>query len=98
MIATTQATDWTVDPNLSTLKFWARPHHEHHAAFRWLRENKPISWHGPPESLDPSLDNAQGYWSVVKHAHVREVSRRTDVFVPGEGVFMDDFPQLESRP
>ena len=89
-------TDWIVDPNLSTLKFWARPHTEHHAAFRWLRENKPVSWHGPPESLDPNLDNAKGYWSVVKHAHVRELSRNTAVFSSAGGVFLDDFPQLES--
>jgi cytochrome P450 len=96
MRMTSTTNNWTIEPNLSTLRFWARPHTEHHAAFRWLRENKPISWHGPPESLDPALDNAQGYWSVVKHADIREVSRDTEVFSSAQGVFLDDFPQLES--
>ncbi|MDT7674638.1 MAG: hypothetical protein QOD82_2540, partial [Pseudonocardiales bacterium] len=64
----------TIDPNLSPLSFWAKPRQVHHETFKWLRENKPVSWHGPPEALDPNLDNAQGYWSVVKHADIREVS------------------------
>ncbi|GAA5174325.1 cytochrome P450 [Pseudonocardia eucalypti] len=85
-----------VDTNLSSLEFWARPRSVHHEAFRWLRENRPVSWHGPPEALDPNLDNARGFWSVVKHAHIREISRRADVFSSADGVFVDDFPQLET--
>ncbi|WP_445187594.1 cytochrome P450 [Pseudonocardia sp. Cha107L01] len=86
----------TVDHNLSPLEFWAKPRQVHHETFKWLRENKPVSWHGPPEALDPNLDNAQGYWSVVKHADIREVSRNPQVFSSAEGVFLDDFPQLET--
>jgi cytochrome P450 len=86
----------TIDTNLSTLQFWGQPRQVHLDTFKWLRENKPVSWHGPPEALDPNLDNARGFWSVVKHAHIREVSRNTDVFSSADGVFIDDFPQLES--
>ncbi|HEX4247644.1 MAG TPA: cytochrome P450 [Pseudonocardia sp.] len=86
----------TIDTNLSTLEFWGRPRQEHLDTFKWLRENKPVSWHGPPEALDPNLDNARGFWSVTKHAHIREVSRNTEVFSSADGVFIDDFPQLES--
>ncbi|MCU1649795.1 MAG: Linalool 8-monooxygenase, partial [Pseudonocardia sp.] len=39
----------TVDHNLSPLEFWAKPRQVHHETFKWLRENKPVSWHGPPE-------------------------------------------------
>jgi len=86
----------TIDTNLSTLRFWGQPRQVHLDTFKWLRENKPVSWHGPPEALDPNLDNARGFWSVTTHAHIREVSRNTDVFSSADGVFIDDFPQLES--
>ena len=86
----------TVDSNLSTLRFWAQPRQVHMDTFKWLRENHPVSWSGPPEALDPNLDNARGFWSVTKHAHIREVSRHTEVFSSADGVFIDDFPQLES--
>jgi cytochrome P450 len=85
-----------VDTNLSSLEFWVKPRSTQHETFRWLRENKPVSWHGPPQALDPNLDNAKGFWSVVKHRDVQEVSRNTEVFSSAEGVFLDDFPQLET--
>ncbi len=89
-------TDGTVNTNLSRLKFWAQPRSTHHDTFRWLRENKPVSWHEAPEALDPNLDNAQGFWSVVKYRDIQHVSRNTELFSSAEGVFVDDFPQLET--
>jgi cytochrome P450 len=93
---TTASTPETGELNLSTLKFWEQPRQVHHDTFNWLRENEPVSWHRPPEALDPSLDNAQGYWSVVKHADIREVSQNPKIFSSAQGVFLDDFPQLET--
>ena len=81
---------------LSTLKWWGQPRSVHHEHFKWLRENDPVSWHGPPEALDPELDNSQGYWSLVRHADIRAVSRDPETFSSADGVFVDDFPQLES--
>lgn len=85
-----------MDTRLNSLEFWARPRAYRHEAFTWLRKNKPISWNEPPDSLDPNLQNAKGFWSIVKHAHLREVSRNFEVFSSAEGVFIDDFPQLET--
>lgn len=84
-----------MDTRLNSLEFWAKPRAYRHEAFTWLRNNKPISWNEPPDSLDPNLQNAKGFWSIVKHAHLREVSRNVEVFSSAEGVFIDDFPQLE---
>jgi cytochrome P450 len=95
-MATKMSTPETAELNLSTLRFWEQPRQVHHDTFKWLRENEPVSWHGPPEALDPNLDNAKGYWSIVKHADIRAVSRNPEVFSSAEGVFLDDFPQLES--
>ncbi|WP_250281246.1 MULTISPECIES: cytochrome P450 [unclassified Frankia] len=89
-------TDGTVDTRLSSLEFWAKPRSVHHEAFRWLRENKPVSWHEAPDSLDPNLNNAQGFWSVVKYRDIQNVSRDTELFSSADGVFVDDFPQLET--
>ena len=85
-----------MDTRLNSLEFWAKPRAYRHEAFKWLRENKPISWNEPPDSLDPNLQNAKGFWSIVKHADLREVSRNVEVFSSAEGVFIDDFPQLET--
>lgn len=85
-----------MDTRLNSLEFWAKPRAYRHEAFTWLRNNEPISWNDPPDSLDPNLQNAKGFWSIVKHAHLREVSRNFEVFSSAEGVFIDDFPQLES--
>ncbi|HEX3612380.1 MAG TPA: cytochrome P450 [Sporichthyaceae bacterium] len=81
---------------MSTLKWWSQPRQVHWDHWKWLRENDPVSWHGPPEALDPELDNSQGYWSLVRHADIRHVSRNPELFSSAEGVFVDDFPQLES--
>lgn len=85
-----------MDTRLNSLEFWAKPRAYRHQAFKWLRDNKPISWNEPPDSLDPNLQNAKGFWSIVKHGHLREVSRNVEVFSSAEGVFIDDFPQLET--
>ncbi len=84
-----------IDTRLNSLEFWAKPRPYRHEAFKWLRNNQPISWNDAPDSLDPNLQNAKGFWSLVKHRHLREVSRNVEVFSSAEGVFIDDFPQLE---
>ena len=85
-----------MDTRLNSLEFWAKPRAYRHQAFTYLRNNKPISWNEPPDSLDPNLQNAKGFWSIVKHPHLREISRNVEVFSSAEGVFIDDFPQLET--
>ena len=86
----------SVNTDLNSLEFWALPRSTHHDAFRWLRAHKPVSWNGPPDSLDPNLDNAEGFWSVVKFQHIQEISRNPAAFSSADGVFIDDFPQLET--
>ena len=85
-----------MDTRLNSLEFWAKPRAYRHEAFTWLRNNRPIAWNEPPDSLDPNLQNAKGFWSIFKHAHLREISRNVEVFSSAEGVFIDDFPQLET--
>ncbi|MFG1667863.1 cytochrome P450 [Streptomyces sp. Y7] len=100
--ATSVATPRTGEPpagrehdeiDLSTLDFWAKPAAAREADFAELRAKRPVSWHRPAESTMPQPPDAPGFWAVVRHADIVEVSRRNDVFVSGNGVLFEVFPQ-----
>jgi methyl-branched lipid omega-hydroxylase len=75
---------------LSDRELWLRPLEEREGAFATLREERPISFH--EEFEVPPLPKGAGYWAVVKHADVLEVSRRPDVFASGQGTNISDLP------
>jgi len=82
------------ETDIETFAFWERPREERMAAFKWLRENDAPSWHPPAESLLLSPeDNTKGFWALTKHAHIREASRSRN-FCSGEGIFMEDMPEI----
>jgi cytochrome P450 len=82
--------------DLSSLEFWAKPWQERLDAFAWLREHDPVSWHDAPEPLAPGLDNTKGFWAITRYEDLREISRQPEIFSSAEGVFVDDFPALET--
>jgi cytochrome P450 len=88
------ATAPTID--ISSMEFWAKPWEERLDAFKWLRDNDPVSWHRAPDPLAPGLDNSKGYWAITRYDDMREISRQPEVFSSAEGVFVDDFPALET--
>jgi cytochrome P450 len=97
----TMATAFEVryDPdNISSMAFWQRPLAEQEAVFAQMRETAPISWQPQAEnSLQANSPNA-GYWAVVRHADIQEVSRNPAVFAAGQGVALDDIPSdLQTR-
>jgi cytochrome P450 len=81
--------------DIETFRFWERDSVERRAGFKWLRENDPVSWHPPAESLllPPEL-NTLGFWAITKAAHIQEISRRADVFSSAPGIFMEDMPEV----
>lgn len=83
-----------VQTDLHTFAFWERPREQRMAGFKWLRENDPVSWHPPAESLLlPPEENTKGFWSITKHADIQQVSR-SPVFCSGQGVFMEEMPEV----
>lgn len=82
--------------DLSAVEFWAKPWDERCEAFRYLRDHDPVTWQPAPEALAPGLENVKGYWAITRHDDIRALSRNTTVFSSAEGVFMDDFPALET--
>ncbi|MFG1667799.1 cytochrome P450 [Streptomyces sp. Y7] len=95
MTATTTRTRPYDEIDLSSRDFWSSTAAERERSFAVLRARRPVSWHAPAESLSlmPRDPDDHGYWAVTRHADIVEVSRRNDVFISGDGVLFDTFPQ-----
>jgi cytochrome P450 len=86
-------TQLEVDPvDLSTLAFWGRPMDERDASFAELRRERPISWHRPPEGMLMPSEDDPGFWAVVRHADIGQVSKNPRLFCSGQGVQFQDAP------
>jgi cytochrome P450 len=80
--------------DLSSPEFWTRPLPEREAAFTALRRDAPISFHRefePPPGLE--LPHGPGYWALVRHAEILEVSRNSELFCSGRGTNIPDLPE-----
>ncbi|MGQ4618947.1 cytochrome P450 [Nocardia sp. R7R-8] len=76
---------------LSSKSFWGRTAAEREKSFAILRAQEPVSWQ--PQVEDPWMpEDIPGYWAVVRHADIVEVSRTSDVFVSGLGVTFENLP------
>ncbi|MFV2174039.1 cytochrome P450 [Actinomadura sp. LOL_016] len=74
----TDPADTPTHIDLSDLRFWARPLPERDAAFRELRDRpEPVRFTLPKV---PFLQRSPGYWAVVRHADIVEISRHPEVF------------------
>ena len=60
-----------------------------------LRESEPIHWVDVPDGCGGFEDN--GYWLVTKHADVKEVSRRSDVFSNWQNGAIPTWPKEMTR-
>lgn len=82
------------DPaDLSGLAFWSTTAAERERTFAELRAERPVSWHRPVANGLFEDPNDQGFWAVVRHEHVVEVTRRHDDFLSGEGIVFESMPQ-----
>ena len=71
-------------PELGDLQFWSRPASERDDAFGWLRAHEPIAFHEERSVIDGG-SAGPGFWSVTRHAEVREISRLARVFSSAKG-------------
>ncbi|WP_051712524.1 cytochrome P450 [Spirillospora albida] len=67
----------TATTDLSDLRFWARPLDERAAVFADLRTRGPRFFELPKM---PFLPQSPGYWAIVRHSDVAEISRLPEVF------------------
>jgi cytochrome P450 len=86
------------DADISSRSFWARDYEDRERVFARFRADCPVSWHRPYESeLMPPDAHAAGFWSVWRHDDIRAVSRNAKVFCSGQGMLMEDFPEVVSQ-
>ncbi|MDQ2636258.1 MAG: cytochrome P450, partial [Actinomycetota bacterium] len=83
------------DPlNVSSDAFWDLDLPERDPIFAELRRDRPVSWQPPIETaVSPDPDDP-GYWAVVRHSDIIEVSQNNDVFVCRYGVMFDMLPPV----
>ena len=76
------------DALLSAPSFWQAADRED--VFVELRRGQPVIWQEePPTEWSPG---GRGYWAVIRHNDVREVSRRPDTFISALGTELFELP------
>jgi cytochrome P450 len=81
------------ETDLSSTAFWTSTGAERERTFAHLRATSPVSWHRPVEDLLVEDPNDQGFWAVMSHAALVEVTKRHVDFCSGEGIVMESLPQ-----
>ena len=80
--------------DVSSTAFWATPADVRERSFARLRAEDPISWQRPSDGgLMPSEDD-DGYWAVVRHADIGYVSHHPEIFCSGQGVQLENVPEM----
>ncbi|MDN4520823.1 cytochrome P450 [Mycolicibacterium austroafricanum] len=82
------------DIDISRKAFWARPADEKMEIFAALRAEHPVSWQRPIEGAVVPDPDDPGFWAVVRHADIRQVSHDNRTFISGQGVMFDRLPPL----
>src|SRR5215472_3971185 len=83
----------TLQADLGSLDFWAKPAQERDRYFQWLRREAPISRHEPPEDILGLPDQGRmSYWAIVRYEDVRRISREPQTFCSGQGTQFADAP------
>jgi cytochrome P450 len=83
------------DTDISARSFWAQDFETRDRIFARFRADCPVSWHRPYESeLLPPDEDTPGFWSVWTYEDVRMVSRNAKLFCSGQGMLMEDFPEV----
>jgi len=81
------------DPaDISSREFWSGTAKDREKVFAELRANRPVSWHRPVKNGMFEDPNDQGFWAVVRHADLIEVTRRPQDFLSGMGITFESFP------
>jgi cytochrome P450 len=90
-VADTRAYD---ELNVSSDAFWALDLPQRDSIFRTLREQRPVSWQPPIETAVAPDPDDPGFWAVVRHKDIIEVSQHSDIFVSRYGVMFDMLPPV----
>ena len=82
------------DPaDLSSTRFWSRTAAEPRGTFAELRATGPSAGTARSRSGCSSDPNDQGFWAVMRHADLVEVTKRHEDFLSGQGIVLESMPQ-----
>ena len=79
--------------DLSSRAFWSQTAAEREKTYAVLRAERPVTWHQPVEDMLMKDPNDQGFWAVVRHADLVEVTKRHEDFLSGDGIVFESMPQ-----
>lgn len=82
------------DPaDLSSVAFWSGTAADRERTFAELRRERPVSWHPPVQNAMFDDPEDPGFWAVVCHADLVEVTKRHEDFLSGHGIVFESMPQ-----
>jgi cytochrome P450 len=80
------------EADVSSLAFWQATAVEREKTFAELRANRPVTWHPRSETALFDDPNDEGFWAVVRHRDLVEVTKRHDDFISGQGIMFESVP------
>jgi cytochrome P450 len=80
--------------DVSATTFWASTAAEREESFAKLRADEPISWQPPSDGGLMPIEDDDGYWAITRHADITYVSHHPDVFCSGQGVQLENIPEM----
>jgi len=86
------------DHNVSANSFWALTARQRDEVWRELRDHEPVSWQPPAEGGLMPIEDDDGYWAVVRYDDIREVSTNPEIYCSGEGVQLENIPEMFLEP
>jgi cytochrome P450 len=94
--------DHPPEPDLGNLDFWQRPLDEREAAFRKLRAIDEPQFFPEYQSMwvadyPPEFVANRGFYALVRHSHIMEVSRRPDEFCSDKGSSILDMGEMARK-
>ena len=82
----------TVD--VSSTAFWSTPWTEREVVFAQLRASEPVSWQRPADGGLMPIEDDDGFWAVSRHADIQHVSTNPELFCSGQGVQLENVPEM----
>jgi len=80
--------------DVSATTFWAATAAEREESFARLRAAEPISWQPPTDGGLMPIEDDDGYWAITRHADITDVSQHPEVFCSGQGVQLENVPEM----
>lgn len=80
--------------DVSSTNFWSTPAVEREKSFAQLRANEPVSWQRPADGGLMPADDDDGFWAVTRHADITEISHHPEIFCSGQGVQLENIPEM----